>query len=82
MYTAAQIGFFRVPAVRRFFNIPQLINHPKPKVTVKQPGFMESLKASYEGSLAAKQKEIATTKERENLLATAQKQRRQQRKRI
>ncbi|KAK3825630.1 MAG: 60Kd inner membrane protein-domain-containing protein [Benniella sp.] len=81
IYTAGQIAFFRVPAVRRFFNIPQLKTHPKPKTPVKQPGFMESFKASYEGGLAAKQKEITVAKDRENLLA-AQKQRRQNRKRI
>ncbi|KAF9942376.1 Mitochondrial inner membrane protein oxa1l [Modicella reniformis] len=81
VYTTGQILFFRVPAVRRFFNIPQLIDHPKPKVVNKQPGFMESFKASYEGGLAAKQNEITAAKERENML-TAQKQRRQNRKRI
>lgn len=42
---------------------------------------MESFKASYEGGLAAKQKEVTAAKDRENLLA-AQKQRRQNRKRI
>ena len=73
--------FFRVPAVRRFFNIPQLISHPKPKAVGKQPGFMESFRASYEGGIAAKEKEIALAKERENKLA-AQKMRRQNRKRI
>ncbi|KAF9103455.1 Mitochondrial inner membrane protein oxa1l [Mortierella sp. GBA35] len=81
MFTASQILFFKTPAVRKFFNIPQLINHPKPKVAVKQPGFMESFKASYEGGLAAKQKELTVAKERENKLA-AQKLRRQNRKRI
>ncbi|KAF9912896.1 Mitochondrial inner membrane protein oxa1l [Linnemannia zychae] len=81
MFTAGQILFFKTPAVRKFFNIPQLINHPKPKVAVKQPGFMESFKASYEGGLAAKQKEIAVAKDRENKMA-AQKLRRQNRKRI
>ncbi|KAF9187551.1 Mitochondrial inner membrane protein oxa1l [Haplosporangium sp. Z 767] len=80
-FTATQIMFFRTPAVRRFFNIPQLINHPKPKVSSKQPGFLESFKASYEGGLAAKQKEVTIAKERENKLA-AQKLRRQNRKRI
>ena len=73
--------FFKVPRVRQFFNIPQLISHPKPKVASKQPGFMESFKASYEGGLAAKQKEISVAKERENKMA-AQKLRRQTRKRI
>ncbi|KAG0282865.1 Mitochondrial inner membrane protein oxa1l [Linnemannia gamsii] len=81
VFTASQIMFFKAPAVRKFFNIPQLINHPKPKVAAKQPGFMESFKASYEGGLAAKQKEIAVTKDRENKVA-AQKLRRQNRKRI
>ncbi|KAF8983002.1 Mitochondrial inner membrane protein oxa1l [Entomortierella lignicola] len=81
MYTAGQIMFFRIPAVRRAFNIPQLINHPKPKVATKQPGFMESFKASYEGGLAAKQKEVVAAKERESKMA-AQKLRRQNRKRI
>ncbi|KAI7819172.1 60Kd inner membrane protein-domain-containing protein [Gamsiella multidivaricata] len=81
IFTAGQIMFFKVPAVRQLFNIPQLINHPKPKVTGKQPGFMESFKASYEGGLAAKQKEVTLVKERENKLA-AQKLRRQNRKRI
>ncbi|KAF9914897.1 Mitochondrial inner membrane protein oxa1l [Lobosporangium transversale] len=81
VFTAGQITFFKIPAVRRFFNIPQLINHPKPKNPIKQPGFMESFKASYEGGLAAKEKEIALAKERENKLA-AQKLRRQNRKRI
>ncbi|KAG0215800.1 Mitochondrial inner membrane protein oxa1l [Mortierella sp. GBA30] len=81
VFTAGQILFFKAPAVRRFFNIPQLINHPKPKVAAKQPGFMESFKASYEGGLAAKQKEISVAKERENKMA-AQKLRRQNRKRI
>lgn len=81
MFTAGQITFFKLPAVRKFFNIPQLINHPKPKVAAKQPGFMESFKASYEGGLAAKQKELAIAKDRENK-AAAQKLRRQNRKRI
>ncbi|KAG0279437.1 Mitochondrial inner membrane protein oxa1l, partial [Linnemannia exigua] len=81
VFTASQILFFKAPAVRKFFNIPQLMNHPKPKVAVKQPGFMESFKASYEGGLAAKQKEIAVAKDRENKMA-AQKLRRQNRKRI
>ncbi|CAO3573158.1 unnamed protein product [Mortierella alpina] len=81
MFTAGQILFFKAPAVRRFFNIPQLLNHPKPKVPVKQAGFMESFKASYEGGLAAKQKEVTAAKERENKMA-AQKLRRQNRKRI
>ncbi|KAG9072741.1 Mitochondrial inner membrane protein oxa1l [Linnemannia hyalina] len=80
-FTAGQILFFKAPAVRKFFNIPQLINHPKPKVAAKQPGFMESFKASYEGGLAAKQKEISIAKDRENKTA-AQKLRRQNRKRI
>ncbi|KAF8940895.1 Mitochondrial inner membrane protein oxa1l [Dissophora ornata] len=80
-FTAGQIMFFKLPAVRRFFNIPQLINHPKPKVAGKQPGFLESFKASYEGGLAAKQKEVTVAKERENKMA-AQKLRRQSRKRI
>ncbi|KAK3838306.1 MAG: 60Kd inner membrane protein-domain-containing protein [Linnemannia elongata] len=80
-FTAGQIMFFKAPAVRKFFNIPQLINHPKPKVAAKQPGFMESFKASYEGGLAAKQKELAIAKDRENK-AAAQKLRRQNRKRI
>lgn len=80
MYTVAQIGFFRVPAVRRFLNIPQLIHHPKAKVQAKHPGFMESFKASYEGGLAAKQKEITAAKDRENLMTS--KLRRQSRKRI
>ncbi|KAF9149583.1 Mitochondrial inner membrane protein oxa1l [Linnemannia schmuckeri] len=81
VFTAGQILFFKTPAVRKFFNIPQLINHPKPKVAAKQPGFMESFKASYEGGLAAKQKELAIAKDRENK-AAAQKLRRQNRKRI
>ncbi|KAF9134269.1 Mitochondrial inner membrane protein oxa1l [Mortierella sp. 14UC] len=81
VFTASQILFFKAPAVRKFFNIPQLINHPKPKVAAKQPGFMESFKASYEGGLAAKQKEITVAKDRENKMA-AQKLRRQNRKRI
>ncbi|KAF9924730.1 Mitochondrial inner membrane protein oxa1l [Linnemannia zychae] len=81
VFTAGQITFFKVPAVRKFFNIPQLINHPKSKVAAKQPGFIESFKASYEGGLAAKQKELAAAKDRENKL-TAQKMRRQNRKRI
>ncbi|KAK3842978.1 MAG: 60Kd inner membrane protein-domain-containing protein [Linnemannia gamsii] len=81
MFTASQILFFKAPAVRKFFNIPQLMNHPKPKVAAKQPGFMESFKASYEGGLAAKQKEVAVAKDRENKMA-AQKLRRQNRKRI
>ncbi|KAF9109380.1 Mitochondrial inner membrane protein oxa1l [Mortierella sp. AM989] len=81
IYTANQIMFFKLPSVRRFFNIPQLINHPKAKVTGKQPGFLESFKASYEGGLAAKEKEIAIAKDRENKMA-AQKLRRQNRKRI
>lgn len=81
VFTASQIMFFKTPAVRKFFNIPQLINHPKPKVAAKQPGFMESFKASYEGGLAAKQKELAIAKDRENKVA-AQKLRRQNRKRI
>ncbi|KAG0317376.1 Mitochondrial inner membrane protein oxa1l [Dissophora globulifera] len=81
VFTGAQIMFFRVPTVRRFFNIPQLISHPKPKTPVKQAGFMESFKASYEGGLAAKQKDIAIAKDRENKMA-AQKLRRQNRKRI
>ncbi|KAG0254596.1 Mitochondrial inner membrane protein oxa1l [Mortierella polycephala] len=80
-FTATQIMFFKSPAVRRFFNIPQMINHPKPKVSSKQPGFLESFKASYEGGLAAKQKEVTVAKERENKLAQ-QKLRRQNRKRI
>ncbi|KAF9007711.1 Mitochondrial inner membrane protein oxa1l, partial [Haplosporangium bisporale] len=80
-FTASQIMFFKAPAVRRFFNIPQLMNHPKPKVQAKQPGFMESFKASYEGGLAAKQKEVSVAKDRENKMA-AQKLRRQNRKRI
>lgn len=80
-FTAGQIMFFKTPAVRKFFNIPQLINHPKPKIAAKQPGFMESFKASYEGGLAAKQKELAIAKDRENK-AAAQKLRRQNRKRI
>ncbi|KAF9353635.1 Mitochondrial inner membrane protein oxa1l [Mortierella sp. AD094] len=81
VFTAGQIMFFKVPGVRRFFNIPQLINHPKSKTAAKQPGFMESFKASYEGGLAAKEREIALAKERENKMA-AQKLRRQSRKRI
>ncbi|KAG0331631.1 Mitochondrial inner membrane protein oxa1l [Podila humilis] len=81
VFTASQIMFFKAPAVRRFFNIPQLLDHPKPKVQAKQAGFMESFKASYEGGLAAKQKEIAVAKDRENKMS-AQKARRQNRKRI
>lgn len=81
MFTAGQILFFKAPAVRRFFNIPSLIPHPKPKTTGKQAGFMESFKASYEGGLAAKQKDVAVAKDRENKMA-AQKLRRQNRKRI
>ncbi|KAF9407275.1 Mitochondrial inner membrane protein oxa1l [Podila epigama] len=81
VYTAGQIMFFKVPAVRKFFNIPQLIKHPAPKTKAKQPGFMESFKASYEGGLAAKQREITLAKERENKMAS-QKLRRQNRKRI
>ncbi|KAG0331503.1 Mitochondrial inner membrane protein oxa1l [Podila horticola] len=80
-FTASQIMFFKAPAVRRFFNIPQLISHPKAKTQAKQPGFMESFKASYEGGLAAKQKEVAVAKDRENKMV-AQKLRRQNRKRI
>ncbi|KAG0032093.1 Mitochondrial inner membrane protein oxa1l [Podila clonocystis] len=80
-FTASQIMFFKAPAVRRFFNIPQLISHPKAKTQTKQPGFMESFKASYEGGLAAKQKEVAAAKDRENKMS-AQKLRRQNRKRI
>ncbi|KAI1319218.1 Mitochondrial inner membrane protein oxa1l [Mortierella claussenii] len=81
MFTAGQIVFFRTPVVRRLFNIPQLISHPKTKSVGKQPGFVESFKASYEGGLAAKQKELTVAKERENKM-TAQKLRRQNRKRI
>ncbi|KAG0049033.1 Mitochondrial inner membrane protein oxa1l [Gryganskiella cystojenkinii] len=81
VFTAGQIVFFKQPAVRRMFNIPQLIQHPVPKNAPKQAGFMESFKASYEGGLAAKQKEVAVAKDRENKMA-AQKLRRQNRKRI
>ncbi|KAF9429945.1 Mitochondrial inner membrane protein oxa1l, partial [Entomortierella beljakovae] len=83
-FTAGQILLFRAPAVRRFFSIPQLINHPKPKVSSsskKSGGFMEPFKASFEGALAAKEKENALAREREHMLAS-QKLRRQNRKRI
>ncbi|KAG0231263.1 Mitochondrial inner membrane protein oxa1l [Actinomortierella wolfii] len=83
VFTAGQMMFFRNQAVRRYFNIPQLIKHPKKVATTakKQPGFLESFKASYEGGLAAKQREIDLMKEREKKLA-AQKLRRQNRKRL
>ncbi|KAF9586614.1 Mitochondrial inner membrane protein oxa1l [Lunasporangiospora selenospora] len=80
VYTAGQIMFFRIPTVRRVLSIPELVNHPKPKKVSKQPGFIESFKASYEGGLAAKQKELEVAKEREKV--AAQKLRRQNRKRI
>ncbi|KAG0255772.1 Mitochondrial inner membrane protein oxa1l [Actinomortierella ambigua] len=83
VFTAGQMMFFRNPAVRNYFKIPQLMKHSK-KVAAsakKQPGFMESFKASYEGGLAAKQRELDLIKEREKKLA-AQKLRKQSRKRL